>query len=106
MDNTKEHQQLVDDILFAIGSMKEVRVWPRQVGFDYLRKIKFGVEGEADIQGIIAPNGRMLSIECKTGTGRLSAAQKRWRAMVEKYGGLYIEARSLNQVIDEVKRAL
>lgn len=106
LDNTKEHQKLVDDILFSIGSNPRIRIWTRQVGFDYMRKIKFGVEGEADLQGIIAPTGRMLSIECKTGKGKLNAAQKRWRAMVLKFGGLYIEARSLQQVIDEVEKAL
>lgn len=106
MDNTKEHQKLVDDILFAVGSHKRIRLWTRNVGFDYMRKIKFGVEGEADLQGIIAPTGRMLGIECKTGTGRLSAAQKRWRDMLIKFGGLYIEARSIDQVLDEINRAL
>lgn len=106
MDNTKEHQKLVDDILFAVGSLPRVRAWPRQVGFDYLRKIKFGLEGETDIDGIIAPSGRKLCIEVKTGTGRLSAAQKRYRDMVVKFGAVYVEARSVQDAVDAVQRAL
>lgn len=106
MDNTKEHQKLVDDILFAVGSLPNVRIWPRHVGFDYMRKIKFGVEGESDLDGIIGPNGKRLSIEVKTGTGKLNAAQKRWKEMILKFGGVYVEARSVKDALDEINKYL
>ena len=67
MNNTQAHQKLVDDLLFAFGSQPDVRCWKRVVGFDPLRKIHYGIEGETDIQGIVSPKGRMLAIEAKTG---------------------------------------
>lgn len=106
MDNTKEHQKLVDDILFAVGSMPNIRIWQRVVGFDHLKKIRYNTPGESDLQGIISPGGRMLAIECKTGKGKLESDQIRWRDMIIKFGGLYIEGRSIEQVIDELKRSL
>lgn len=48
--------------------------------------------------GIIAPHGRLLAIEIKTGQARQSAEQKSFQIMVEKKGGLYIVARSLQDV--------
>lgn len=106
MINNTDHQKLVNEILLAVGSMPQCRVWPRAVGFDRMKKIKYGIVGESDIDGIMMPNGRRISIEVKTGTGKLSKEQLAWRTMIEKFGGLYIEARSLEQVLTEVKAAL
>lgn len=103
MGSTAEHQKLVDDLLLAFGSMLDVRVWPRPVGFDEHRKIKYGRPGETDIDGIIAPYGRRLGIEVKTGNARLSKKQIIWKAMILKFGGLYIEARSVEQALAEFK---
>lgn len=65
--------------------------------------IRFGHEGSGDIIGLIAPSGRFLSIECKRPKGaRLSAAQERHRDQVLAAGGIYILARS----VDDVERAL
>ncbi len=60
--------------------------------------VKFGVPGASDIIGIIWPQGRFLAIEVKSATGQLRKAQKAFRAMVEKFGGLFIEAYSLEDV--------
>lgn len=111
MDNTKEHQELVDNILFAIGSLPNFRVWPRQVGTgralnNYKHVISYGIPGEADIQGIIKPHGKFLAIEVKTGKGKLSVKQKKWKDMILKYGGVHIEARSVDQVLTELKKYL
>ena len=106
MNNTTEHQQLVDDILFEVGSRPDVRCWPVRVGVGQNlhtgNVTRYGTKGEADIQGIvkICGIGIYLAIEVKTGTGRLSPSQKIWREMFEKFGGIYIEARdSLSAVL-------
>ena len=103
MNNTLRHNKLLDDILFHIGSSKNIRLWVRVVGFDEKRKIKYGIPGESDLQGIIYPGGRMLSIEVKTGKGRLTGEQKRWRNMILKFGGIHIVARSVEEVLAELK---
>lgn len=97
-DNTKLHQELVDELLHVVGSHPRIRCWPRVVGVgrglhNYDNVISYGLPGESDIDGIVAPNGRRLSIEVKTGKGKLEPNQVKYRTMVEKFGGLWIEAR-------------
>ena len=91
---------LVDEIMYAVGSLPNVRIWPRYVGYDDRAKISYGIVGEPDLEGIISPLGRMLCIEVKTGDAVLSKKQKIRRAMLEKFGALYIEARSVEQVLE------
>lgn len=126
MNNSKAHQKLVDDILFALGSQPHIRVWPRHVGlavpFARLKKwlatrlglmprpIHYGIVGETDIQGIVSVErfidgkkiGVMLAIEVKTGTGRLNTDQEKWKAMILKFGGIYVEARSVEDALTAV----
>lgn len=64
------------------------------------RMIRFGMQGQADIGGIL--NGRAVEIELKTATGRQSDSQKNWQSAVEKSGGVYILARSPDGVIEKL----
>ena len=107
MNNTIDHKHLINEILITGGSLPNIRLWIRNVGLATplyrTHPLFFGIEGESDIQGIIAPHGRMISIEVKTGAGKLTLDQERWRDMMIKFGALYIEARSLDQVMKELK---
>lgn len=105
MGSINEHQNLVNALLLEFGARPNVRVWIRVVGFDSLRKIKYGIKGESDIQGIVSPSGRMLCLEVKTGKAKLSKEQMRWKAMIEKFGGIHIVARSVSQAIDDFNLA-
>jgi hypothetical protein len=91
---------LVADILLAIGSRPDVRVWKNATGVAKIddRVIKFGLKGSADILGILAPSGRFLAIECKVGRDTQSPYQKNFQLMIETMGGLYILARSVSDV--------
>ena len=113
MNNTEAHQQLVDDVLFAVGALPHARCWPQINGlFRPLYregKVKVGVNGMADVGGIFItlghrdePYGRRLEIECKTGGGKLSKDQEKYKAMIEKFHGIYIQARSVEQVLTEL----
>ena len=53
--------------------------------------------GVPDIVGIL-PGGRFLGIEVKTAKGKLSDKQAYFKEMIEKNGGLYILARSIEDV--------
>jgi hypothetical protein len=57
------------------------------------------LSGVADIVGVL-PGGRFLAVECKVARGRLSPAQREFQAAVERMGGLYVTARS----IDDLRR--
>lgn len=70
---------------------------------DGSRILKFGLPGAADILGLVKPFGRLIAIECKTGSGKLSTEQASFRSMVEHYGGLYIEARGLEDVLLQLR---
>jgi hypothetical protein len=73
--------------------------------FKRIRPIHYGVEGGADISGILV-DGRRLEVECKTGGGVLEPQQRVFRDMIVAHGGLHIEARSAVQAAQELRGAL
>lgn len=97
----KSHTGLVADVLLAIGSRPDVRVWKNATGVAKIddRVIRFGLKGSADIIGILAPSGRFLAIECKVGRDSQRPEQKNFQAMISLMGGLYILARSVDGVL-------
>lgn len=109
MDRTKAHQSLVDDILYAVGSLPTVRVWKTVCGvfrdFSSNRTIKVGLPGAADITGILS-NGKRLEIEVKTGSAKQNDKQKLYQAMIEKFGGVYILARDVESTLTRIKEIL
>lgn len=58
------------------------------------RFIDAGIDGQADLSGIIGPTGRRLEVEIKAGDDRMRTSQKEFRDMILERGGVYIEARS------------
>lgn len=66
------------------------------------RLVRFGLPGMADIGGIY--RGRAVEIEVKTEKGKQSQPQRNWQAAVERAGGIYILARSVNDVMDVLER--
>ncbi len=100
------HEALVNEILRVLGSRPEFRVWTNRNGYAVPlhgeHPMWFGtVEGAADISGIIKGSGVRLEIEVKSGSGRLSKAQINFRNMILLFGGVFIEARSIEQVLSE-----
>ena len=107
--------ELLHTILKEFGARPNMRIWrnntgsaygvsliqrAKQAGYipDNLPITKYGIKGMADIFGIIAPNGRHISIECKSDKGKQTPEQRIWQQMVESMGGVYILARSLKDV--------
>ncbi len=68
------------------------------------RSVSFGVPGQADITGAI--RGRRIEIEIKAEDGRQSPAQKEFQSRVSRAGVVYIVARSLNDVMPQVRALL
>lgn len=96
------------NILFSLGRIKEIRVWRQNSGKlpnEQGRMVQFGTPGAADITGIL-PDGRRLEIEVKTPTGRQSEQQKRYQDMIERFGGVYILARSVDDAVNAVRRLI
>lgn len=64
------------------------------------RFTRYGLPGQPDIFLIL--NGRFVGVEVKTKTGRQSEAQKNWQRNCERAGGIYILARSVDDVRDRL----
>ena len=64
------------------------------------RFIRFGAAGSPDIIAIY--QGRFIGIECKSSTGRQTAAQKQFQIAVEASKGIYILAKKVEDVADVI----
>ena len=62
--------------------------------------VKFGLPGQADINGCL--HGKFIEIEVKAKKGKQYDAQKKWQAAVEKAGGIYILADNVDTVISRL----
>ena len=84
-------------------ALRRIFAWRNNTGSATVdgRFIRYGHPGSGDILGVL-PDGRFLSVECKTATGRQSKAQKLFQKMVESRGGVYVLARSS----DDLERAI
>ncbi len=92
--------ELVAAILLEFGGRDDMRIWRQNTGAARTKRgalVRFGIPGQADISGIYH-DGRRIEIECKSARGRLRKEQKRWREMIEKHGGIYILARTVEDV--------
>jgi hypothetical protein len=61
--------------------------------------IRYGSPGSPDIFAVLPPSGQLLGIEVKDTRGRLNENQEGFRDRLERAGGRYIVARSLDDVI-------
>lgn len=97
--------ELQRDILATFGARDDVRLWRANVLVARTkdgRVVRAGMPGQADLSGIRAGTGQRVEIEVKGPRGRQTEEQQRWQAMIERFNGLYILARS----VDDVRRAL
>lgn len=86
-------------ILRFLATVPGLRAWRSNSGAAMGRRglVRFGVAGQGDISGLLE-SGRRLEIEVKTPKGRQSEQQRLFGAMISKFGGLYILARSVDDV--------
>lgn len=84
---------------------------PQLRGFlaTYRSAVAFGLPGSADVFGVrrtLGYNvdhepkvlGQFVAVECKSDTGRLSAQQRAFQAMIQRRGGLYVLARDVSDL--------
>jgi hypothetical protein len=102
-------QAIQDEARSAIGSLPDVRLWRNNVG-ELLDSrgipVKYGLAvGSADTIGIVAPHGRLLSLEFKrpgykpSGARQLQREQEQqwWRDIINRFGGIALRVESLEQ---------
>lgn len=93
------------EILRLYGAHPRIRLWRANAGRALvataaggLRSMQVNIPGCPDLIGWLAPTGRFLGIECKGDRGKLRPEQAAFRDRLEKDGGLYIVARSVEDV--------
>lgn len=103
---TPNEATVLSRVMLDVGSLPNVRIWRQGVGrarsFDGERVMTFGIPGMADLSGILAC-GLRVEIECKAARGRLRLDQQRWRDMIRAMGGIWVEARSSDDVLEALK---
>ena len=67
------------------------------------RWVNYGKTGSSDILGVVSPSGRLLAIEVKSPTGRVSAKQQEFLEEIDRNGGIAIIARSVEDVETALK---
>ena len=102
-----KEKELQNEILRTFGTIPRLRIWRANTGVAQIDKrfIRFGIPGQADLTGIL-PDGRRLEIEAKSPTGRQSDDQKNFQRMIEKFDGLYVLARSVDDVWNALRKYL
>lgn len=58
-----------------------------------------------DIIGTVAPNGRCVGIEVKTGKGKQTDGQIKWQIAFEKRGGFYAVVRSIEDAVNAIDQS-
>lgn len=93
--------------------LRDVRVWRNNrfvglaIGKDGReRLVSAGVNGQADISGIVGPWGIRLEVEVKVGKDKQNEDQKNFQAMIERLGGIYVVARNATEGLGQVVAAI
>jgi len=89
-------------ILAALAGRRDLRVWRANAGvgltLDGQRMVRYGVRGQGDLTGVVA-GGRRLEIEVKRPGQRQTKEQRLFGEMITRFGGLYVLARSVEDVL-------
>lgn len=95
------HGNLVNQILIAVSPLG--MAWSNNTGAIKTedRFLRYGLSGSSDILACIG--GRFVGIEAKVGKDRVRPNQRRFAEALTKAGGLYIEARSVDDVTDTLR---
>ena len=92
-----------NNIRLALGMRDDIFMFRINVGVfrplhgDQKRAIRSAPDGTPDLMGVMTP-GRAFAIEVKTARGQQREAQKNWQKAWEKRGGIYVLARSVEDV--------
>jgi hypothetical protein len=111
-DHTAAHSRLIADTRERYGrepGLKiylNVKVRPRRVkGKDiWTAEPALGV-GTSDLLCVLAPHGRLVALEGKTGTAKLTEDQQLFRDLIRSLGGFYSEFSTVEEAGACIERA-
>lgn len=110
MNRNKEHTELVDRAMVAISKIHGVKAIKRDVGCARAMHnpkilIHYGRPGEADIEAVLAPKGRVLYLEAKTGNAVQMPDQKAFEIYMKAVGAQYHVFHSVEEAVSIVNNA-
>lgn len=91
------HTDLIKEIICFCQKRYNCFLWKNQTG--QRGGVRFGLLGSSDILGLLGDNGRFIAIEVKIGKDTLSGDQEGFKAQIERLGGVFIEARAIEDVL-------
>ena len=96
--------EILSQVLREIGSRTDARLWRSNTGVATYgtTKVRYGLPGSADLTGVLHDSKR-IEIEVKSATGRQSAQQLAFQAMIERFNGIYILARSAEDALKQLR---
>ena len=102
--NNEAHERLLADALVALSDRGHL-AWKQKVGIGVFNHhlVRFGMKGQSDIFVVRQPDGLFVTVEVKTGRGKLTDHQKFWFSAVARVGGRHVEGRSVDQSVREVE---
>lgn len=111
---SKPEREIMREVHLRLGSRPDVRLWRFNAGFGWVNTSRgaapqrFVPTGFPDLAGWVKIGGLAvwLGVECKSARGRLSKEQEAWMRWVAAAGGIYLVARSAEQVEAELDRAI
>lgn len=119
------HRNLKRAVAVAIGQLPYARAFIRETGQGWVggrvervrtlkgahvdavvgaTRITFGVPGGADIEVVVAPLGRHIELEVKTGRGKKSRRQRMFGAAIARFGVVYEVVRDVDHALKIVER--
>lgn len=122
-NSSAAHKALKRRVAMAVGQLPISRAFVRETGqgrvggrraqarnirgdvvdyYDGEQQMRFGVVGGADVEAFVAPLGRHVEIECKTGAGAQSPDQRLFSRAVEPFGVVYLVVRTEAEAVDAV----
>ena len=97
-----EHE-IQTSITNYLKTRSDIYFWRNNVGRK--NNLFFGLKGSGDILGIIKPTGKLISVEIKNESGKLSPEQTEFITKINSMGGIAFVARSVDEVVDKLKGA-
>ena len=109
-NRSAEHTALVNALMLVLGRRDDLIVIKRDAGaaralHNHKVVFEYGRVGEGDLMVLLAPRGRVLWLEAKTGKAKQSEEQKFFHEYVHKVGGQYFVFHSVEEALAIIESA-